>query len=81
MTENPDLKIKIIGHTDAIGRPDANLILSAKRAESVRDVLVKTYKINADRMDIEGKGSSVPVTDDKSEAGKIRNRRVEFVKI
>jgi OOP family OmpA-OmpF porin len=81
MTENPDLKIKIIGHTDAIGKPDANLILSAKRAESVRDALVKNYKINADRMETEGKGSSAPVTDDKSEAGKTRNRRVEFVKI
>jgi OOP family OmpA-OmpF porin len=81
MTENPDLKIKIIGHTDAIGKPDANLILSAKRAESVRDALVKNYKINADRMETEGKGSSAPLTDDKSEAGKTRNRRVEFVKI
>jgi outer membrane protein OmpA-like peptidoglycan-associated protein len=81
MTENPDLKIKIIGHTDAVGKPDANLILSTKRAESVRDELVKTYKIDADRMETEGKGSTAPVSDDNSEAGKTRNRRVEFIKI
>lgn len=81
MTENPELKIRIIGHTDGVGKADANLILSAKRAESVREALVKTYKINADRMETEGKGSSTPITDDTSEAGKTKNRRVEFIKI
>jgi len=81
MTENPDLNIKIIGHTDVVGKPEANLILSTKRAESVRNVLVKTYKINADRMETEGKGSSAPATDDNSEAGKTKNRRVEFIRI
>lgn len=81
MTENPELKIKIIGHTDAVGKADANLILSTKRADAVRDVLVKTYKINSGRIETEGKGSTLPVTDDNSEAGKIKNRRVEFIKI
>jgi len=81
MTENPELKIKIIGHTDAVGKPDVNLILSAKRAEAVRDALVKTYKVSADRIETEGKGSAAPVSDDSSEAGKTKNRRVEFIKI
>lgn len=81
MAENPELKIKIIGHTDNIGKPDANLILSARRAESVRDALVKTYKINTDRIETEGKGSNAPVTDNNSEANKTKNRRVEFIKI
>ena len=81
MSENPDLKIKIIGHTDAVGKSDANLILSTKRAESVREVLVKTYNINADRIQTEGKGSTAPVTNDSSEEGKTMNRRVEFLKI
>lgn len=81
MTENPELKVKIIGHTDAVGKADANLILSAKRAESVRDALVNTYKVSADRIETEGKGSTAPVSDDNSEAGKTKNRRVEFIKI
>lgn len=81
MTEDPDLRIRIIGHTDAVGKQEANQILSAKRAESVRSALVKTYKINADRIETEGKGSNSPVADDSSEAGKTRNRRVEFIKI
>ncbi|WP_214228248.1 OmpA family protein [Pedobacter sp. B4-66] len=80
MTEDTDLKIKIIGHTDAVGKPEANLTLSTKRAESVRDALVKTYKINAERIETEGKGSTAPVTEDTSEEGKTKNRRVEFIK-
>lgn len=81
MSENPEIKLKIIGHTDAEGKQDANLILSAKRAESVRNALVKTYKVDVSRIETEGKGSTSPVTDDNSEAGKTRNRRVEFIKI
>ena len=81
MTENPDLKVKIIGHTDAIGKPEANQILSTKRAESVRNMLVKTYKISASRIETEGKGSNAPVTEDTSEEGNTKNRRVEFIKI
>ncbi|WP_285009223.1 OmpA family protein [Pedobacter faecalis] len=80
MMENPDLKIKIIGHTDAVGKPEANLILSAKRAEAVRDALVKIYKISPDRVETEGKGSNAPVSDDISEAGNAKNRRVEFIR-
>jgi len=81
MTEDADLKIKIIGHTDAVGKPEANQTLSTKRAESVRNALVKTYKINPSRIETEGKGSSAPVTDDSTEEGKTKNRRVEFIKI
>lgn len=81
MTETPDLKIRIIGHTDAIGKSEANQTLSNKRAESVKNVLVKTYQIDPIRIETEGKGSSAPVTNDNSEAGRIKNRRVEFVKL
>ncbi|ATP57159.1 hypothetical protein CPT03_12100 [Pedobacter ginsengisoli] len=80
MTENPDLTIKIIGHTDAVGKPEANQTLSSKRAESVKNVLAKTYQIDASRIETEGKGSSAPVTSDTSEAGNTKNRRVEFIK-
>lgn len=81
MNEDPELRVKIIGHTDAVGKPEANQTLSTKRAESVRDALVKTYQISASRIETEGKGSSAPVTNDNTEAGKTKNRRVEFIKI
>lgn len=81
LNENPEMKIKIVGHTDTDGAQDANLTLSRKRAESVRDVLVKDYKIKISRIETDGKGSSTPVTNDTSEEGKTKNRRVEFIRI
>ncbi|WP_316818195.1 OmpA family protein [Pedobacter nyackensis] len=81
LSENPDLKIKIIGHTDADGKQEANLVLSKKRAESVRNVLVNDYKIKASQIETDGKGSTLPVSEDSNEAGKTKNRRVEFIKI
>lgn len=81
LQENPEMKIKIVGHTDTDGKAEANLVLSGKRAEAVRELLVKVYKINISRIVTEGKGSSAPLTDDTSEEGKTKNRRVEFVKL
>jgi outer membrane protein OmpA-like peptidoglycan-associated protein len=46
----------VIGHTDASGKRDANLALSQKRADSIRDVLVGTFKINAKRLQAIGLG-------------------------
>ena len=46
----------IIGHTDASGRRDANLILSQRRADSIREVLVGTFKISSKRLQAVGLG-------------------------
>jgi OOP family OmpA-OmpF porin len=46
----------IVGHTDASGRRDANLALSQKRADSIRDVLVSTFKVSAKRLQAIGLG-------------------------
>jgi outer membrane protein OmpA-like peptidoglycan-associated protein len=80
LTENPDVKIKIIGHTDADGNDAANLDLSIRRAAAVKSELVKTFGIDAARIDTEGKGETQPVASNDSPSNKALNRRVEFVK-
>ncbi len=76
-----DMKLNIIGHTDADGPDDANLKLSKKRAEAVKNALITIYNISSDRLQTDGKGESVPLHDNNSLDGKAQNRRVEFVKI
>lgn len=81
LTENPDVKIKIIGHTDSDGDDAKNLELSKKRAESVKNTLNKEFGISLDRMQTDGKGESQPIGDNKTTEGKANNRRVEFIKL
>lgn len=81
LKENPTVKIKIIGHTDADGADAANQTLSEKRAASVKSTLASDFGIAADRMITEGKGESQPVDKNDTPQGKANNRRVEFVKL
>jgi outer membrane protein OmpA-like peptidoglycan-associated protein len=80
MTENADLKVQIVGHTDSDGDETANLDLSRRRAASVKTALATEFKIDAGRMDTDGKGESQPVDKNDNPAGKANNRRVEFIK-
>lgn len=79
--ENPGVRVKIEGHTDSDGADAANLSLSNRRAESVKNELVKTYGIEASRLETEGKGESQPIAPNDSAINKARNRRVEFIKL
>jgi OOP family OmpA-OmpF porin len=81
LKDNPTLKIKIIGHTDADGEATDNMILSEKRANAVKSYLVEKFKISGERMTTSGMGESQPVSDNTSNEGKAKNRRVEFIKI
>ena len=81
LTENPDVKVKIIGHTDSDGKDADNLTLSKKRADAVKTALMNEFKIDASRMETDGKGESQPVDKNDTPAGKANNRRVEFVKM
>ncbi len=81
LKENPSVKIKIIGHTDADGAESANLALSEKRALSVKNALSSDFEVSSDRMLTEGKGESQPVDKNDTPQGKANNRRVEFVKL
>lgn len=81
LKENPDVKVEIIGHTDSDGDEKANLILSQNRALAVKNILSSEFKIDASRMQTDGKGEAEPSDSNKTSIGKANNRRVEFIKL
>ncbi len=81
LNDNPSVKINIVGHTDADGDDKSNLELSKRRAESVKKALSSEFKVDASRIQSDGKGESQPVDKNDTESGKANNRRVEFIKV
>ncbi|HNU16063.1 MAG TPA: OmpA family protein, partial [Chitinophagaceae bacterium] len=77
LTENPSVKIEIGGHTDNVGKPSDNLILSNNRAKAVVNYLV-SKNIPAQRLLAKGYGETKPIADNKTEEGKAQNRRTEM---
>jgi outer membrane protein OmpA-like peptidoglycan-associated protein len=77
LNDNPSLKIEISGHTDNVGKPTDNLILSNNRAKAVVNYLI-SKRITAQRLVAKGYGETKPVTDNKTEEGKAKNRRTEL---
>ncbi|HVS97013.1 MAG TPA: OmpA family protein [Puia sp.] len=72
------LKVGVYGHTDNNGADAVNIPLSGKRANGVREYLLRKGLKNA-RIETRGFGSSRPVADNGTETGRSRNRRVEIV--
>jgi OmpA-OmpF porin, OOP family len=79
MTEHPELKLSVEGHTDSDGEDAANQKLSEARAKSVLESMVK-LGISFDRLTSKGHGESKPMAGNDTTEGKAQNRRVEFVK-
>ena len=77
---DPALALEVIGHTDNTGTAAGNLTLSRQRADAVKNWLVKTHGIDAARLTTAGRGDTVPVADNTTDAGRAQNRRVELVK-
>ena len=73
----PDVRIQIDGHTDNVGKPESNQILSEKRAAAVKTYLVGR-KVNGDRLSTAGYGQDRPIGDNTTAEGRAQNRRVEF---
>ena len=73
------LKLEVGGHTDNVGTPESNQKLSDARAKSVAAELVK-QGIAAERLTAKGYGQTTPIADNRTEDGRAKNRRVEFVK-
>ena len=80
LKEHPELKVEIQGHTDNVGKPDANLKLSQARADAVMATLTKEYGVGAGQLTAKGYGDSKPSGDNKTPEGRANNRRVELVK-
>jgi outer membrane protein OmpA-like peptidoglycan-associated protein len=76
-----DLKVFVVGHTDMVGDPAANVKLSQARAQSVITVLVTKYGIAAARLTPFGAGPYAPVATNRTDEGRAKNRRVELVEI
>ena len=68
--------IKITGHTDSSGAAEYNQKLSVKRAEAVREYLISLGG-DASKMEVAGMGEDKPIADNKTAAGRAKNRRVE----
>jgi OOP family OmpA-OmpF porin len=77
MRKYPDLKIVIEGHTDNVGGKKYNLILSQKRAEAIKKVMVTKFKIDSTRIKAKGFGYSKPLASNSKKEGRQKNRRVE----
>ncbi len=77
LRQNPNLAIRIEGHTDNLGRPEDLQRLSEQRAQAVRDFLIQRG-ISADRLEAVGFGADRPVNDNSTEELRAQNRRVEI---
>lgn len=81
LTENPTVKIKIVGHTDGDGDAAKNIDLSKRRAASVKTELSTSFGIDATRIETDGKGKTEPIAPNDNPENKAKNRRVEFIKL
>ncbi len=79
LQEHPAARVKIVGHTDAIGSVDYNLALSRKRAQATYDALAAGGAPTQGRMVYEGRGSSEPLYDNRLPEGRAYNRTVSVI--
>jgi outer membrane protein OmpA-like peptidoglycan-associated protein len=77
MNENPSYDLEIHGHTDSQGDDAKNQKLSEDRAAAVRAYMINKG-IKESRLQSFGHGETMPVADNKTAAGRAKNRRVEF---
>ena len=80
LAADPALRISVDGHTDNVGGSDHNKALSQRRAESIVNYL-SAAGIDKSRLEARGFGLESPVADNRTEAGRARNRRVELVQL
>ena len=76
LVRKDDERIEIGGHTDNVGKPAKNLLLSMDRAKSVMAYVI-SKGIDPNRLVAKGYGQTVPIADNKTASGKAQNRRTE----
>ncbi len=75
LNDNPDAVIIIDGHTDDVGTPSSNRVLSNKRADAVKQYLLE-MGVNPKRLLTVGHGDELPVSPNSTAEGRAKNRRV-----
>ncbi|MDX2246353.1 MAG: OmpA family protein [Bacteroidia bacterium] len=78
LNKYPQYDLQVLGHTDNTGDQNSNLVLSIKRAFKVKYYLVYEKNVRLSRITSDGYSSVAPVADNSTEAGRAKNRRVEF---
>lgn len=76
---NPDLRVTLVGHTDASGSLAGNVSLSRQRAVAVRERLMAKYGVAGGQMDAQGAGYLSPRASNQTPEGRQKNRRVEVM--
>lgn len=79
LNEHKNLKGVIEGHTDNVGSDKSNLALSQRRANAVRDYIIKNFKVDRKRLAAKGYGETKPIADNATAEGRAHNRRIEAV--
>jgi OOP family OmpA-OmpF porin len=79
LAANPDKTVALVGHTDASGGLDGNIVISKRRAASVRTRLIEAYGVPGAQIEAQGVGYLAPIASNATEAGRQKNRRVEAV--
>jgi outer membrane protein OmpA-like peptidoglycan-associated protein len=79
LSQTPDARVVLVGHTDAVGSLEGNIALSKKRANSVRDRLVNRHGVTPRQVSAQGIGYLAPRTSNDTAQGRETNRRVEAV--
>lgn len=77
LNDNPELKLKLVGHTDNVGSARFNLKLSQERASVIKEYLV-SKGISEHRIEASGKGVTEPLNQNATDAERAANRRVEM---
>ncbi|MCA2977926.1 MAG: OmpA family protein, partial [Myxococcaceae bacterium] len=79
LREHPEIPlVRIEGHTDSVGNREANVSLSQRRANSVKDYLIH-QGVDGTRLQARGYGPDRPSDTNATDAGRSNNRRVEFL--
>jgi outer membrane protein OmpA-like peptidoglycan-associated protein len=81
LTQNPGIKVAVVGHTDSTGAFQYNLDLSHHRAQSIVSSLVQQHGIDQNRLAPVGVGPLSPVASNDTPEGRAQNRRVDVVLI
>jgi OmpA-OmpF porin, OOP family len=81
LQRHAELRLRIEGHTDNVGNAQSNQQLSERRAAAVRQFLLSTYGISANRLESVGKGQAEPAVSNDTPEGRQQNRRVVLVRL